>query len=56
MDGGVSARRATAADAGRITTIIALAFAEDPVWKPWRGPTAGPLITKRCGGRSWMAR
>jgi GNAT superfamily N-acetyltransferase len=34
MDSGVSARRAAAADAGRITTIIALAFADDPVWKP----------------------
>jgi GNAT superfamily N-acetyltransferase len=34
MDSGIFARRATAADAGRIATIIALAFAGDPVWGP----------------------
>jgi GNAT superfamily N-acetyltransferase len=34
MDSEISARRATAADAGRIATIIALAFADDPVWGP----------------------
>jgi GNAT superfamily N-acetyltransferase len=34
MEGEISARRATAADAGRIATIIALAFAGDPVWGP----------------------
>lgn len=34
MDSGISARRATAADAGRMAAIIALAFAADPVWGP----------------------
>jgi GNAT superfamily N-acetyltransferase len=29
-----AARRATAADAGRITTILALAFVNDPAWGP----------------------
>ena len=34
MDSGISARRATAADACGMAAIIALAFAADPVWGP----------------------
>src|SRR5215831_8422932 len=30
--GDLMARRATAADAGRVTEIITLAFAQDPLW------------------------
>jgi len=42
MDSEIPARRATTGDAGRIATIIALAFAGDPVW--------GPAMARPDGG------